>query len=160
MYSIGLLYTIYISTSIVRITLSSFLFISHFPTLNHTHSTQYTTLHRSPLQLPLAGWVLSFSDSAPLSLTVVWVTHSVQRRPLSLLYVSATRSSSWGSTDYWRGQGTIICRWKVVLPLKRIYMHAKVLQCSFTSKYMLSLCMQCLSRITSIADKWQLYNIR
>ena len=43
-----------------------------------------------PLQLPLAGWVFSFSDFAPLSLTVVWVTHAVQRRPLSLLYVSAT----------------------------------------------------------------------
>ena len=38
-----------------------------FPhSFNHTHSTQYTTLHRPPLQLPLAGWVLSFL-TPPLS---------------------------------------------------------------------------------------------
>jgi len=46
MYSIRLLFTIYISTSIVRITLSSFLFLSHFSTpliIRILHSTQHST---------------------------------------------------------------------------------------------------------------------
>jgi len=41
-----------------------------------------------------------FSGSAPLSLAVVWVTRAVQRRPLSLLYVSATKRIAVISSHY------------------------------------------------------------
>jgi len=39
--------------------------------IHHTHRTRPST---APLRLPLAGWVVFHSGSAPLSLAVVWVT--------------------------------------------------------------------------------------